>query len=149
MQRVEKSVRVGAPIGEVYSFWRNFENFPQFMENVKEVRRGGGDSWHWVLRGPLGVDVEFDARMTKDEPNKSIGWNSDGGTIETTGVVTFNEIGSDETEVHVVMQWYDPPAGPIGEALSRILQNPDTMLEEDLRRFKGVVEGRPANTFPR
>lgn len=30
MQRVEKSIRVGAPVDEVYRFWRDFENFPRF-----------------------------------------------------------------------------------------------------------------------
>jgi uncharacterized membrane protein len=150
MQRVEKSVRVGAPVEQVYGFWRDFRNFPQFMEHVEDVQvQGDGRRSHWRLKGPLGVPVEYDAMMTTDEPNKQIGWNSGGGQIETTGAVTFNDVGNGQTEVHVVVQWYDPPGGPVGEALSRILQNPDRMLEEDLRRFKGIVEGRTANTAPR
>ena len=44
MQRAEKSIRVNAPSDKVYQFWRSFENFPQFMEHVEEVRPiGGGD----------------------------------------------------------------------------------------------------------
>jgi uncharacterized membrane protein len=143
VQRVEKSIRVKAPASKVYEFWRNFQNFPSFMHNVEDVRVvGGNDAMsHWKIKGPLGVSVEFDAQMTKDEPNKQIGWNSTGGTVETSGAVTFTELG-DDTEVHVVMQYYDPPGGAVGEAASRVLQNPEAMLEEDLQRFKDIAEGR-------
>src|SRR5436305_22919 len=84
----------------------------------------------WKLKGPLGTKVEFDAEMTQDEPGRSIGWNSRDGQMGSTGNVTFTPM-EDNTLVHVVMQWYDPPAGPIGEAVSRILQDPQKMLDED------------------
>lgn len=143
MQRAEKSIRVNAPAEKVYQFWRNFENFPQFMEHVEEVRAtGGGDRMsHWKIKGPFGKTVEFDSEMTKDVPGKEIGWNSRGGEMETSGVVTFTDVG-DTTEVHVVMQWYDTPGGAVGEAVSRMFQDPEKMLEEDLMRFKDIAEGR-------
>ena len=143
MQRAEKSIRVNAPSDKVYQFWRSFENFPQFMEHVEEVRPiGGGDRMsHWKITGPLGKTVEFDSELVTDEPGKQIGWNSRGGEMETSGVVTFTDVG-DATEVHVVMQWYDTPGGAVGEAISRMFQSPEKMLEEDLQRFKDIVEGR-------
>lgn len=143
MQRVEKSIRVDAPVEKVYALWRDFENFPRFMEHVEEVRKldTDGGMTHWKLKGPVGMAVEYDARLTQDEPNKSIGWNSSGGSMETTGNVTFTQM-ENNTLVHVVMQWYDPPAGALGEAASRMLQDPDKMLEEDLHRFKNLAEGR-------
>jgi uncharacterized membrane protein len=146
MQRAEKSIRVNAPAEKVYQFWRNFENFPRFMEHVEEVHAIGGNDRlsHWKLKGPLGKTVEFDAELTQDEPGKQIGWNSRDGSdnsMETSGVVTFQEIDG-VTEVHVLMQWYDTPGGAIGEAASRMLQDPEKMLEEDLQRFKDIAEGR-------
>ncbi len=142
MQRVERSIRVAAPVSEVYNAWRNFERFPEFMEHVQEVRWIGADKKlsHWKLKGPMGVDVEYDAEITEDEPNRSIGWRSREGDLGVAGNVTFAEL-EGETAVHVIMQWFDPPAGPIGEAVSRMLQNPSEMLDEDLRRFKHMVEG--------
>ena len=143
MQRAEKSIRVNAPAEKVYQFWRNFENFPQFMEHVEEVRatRGNDRMSHWKIKGPFGKTVEFDSEMTKDEPGKEIGWNSRGGEMETSGVVTFTDVGN-ATEVHVLMQWYDTPGGAVGEAISRMFQDPEKMLEEDLMRFKDIAEGR-------
>ena len=143
MQRVEKSIRVKAPASQVYAFWRNFENFPRFMDNVEEVHCLDRDCRrsYWKLRGPMGSSVGYDAELIQDQPNTAVGWNARGGQIETTGTVTFTEQ-DDNTLVHVVMQWADPPGGPVGEAASRVLQNPDTMLQEDLQRFKDIAEGR-------
>ena len=143
MQRAEKTIRVNAPAEKVYQYWRNFQNFPQFMEHVEEVRPVSGNDklTHWKIKGPLGKSVEFDAELTKDEPNKTLGWNSAGGEMGTSGAVTFAETG-DNTEVHVVMQWFDPPGGAVGEVASKLLQDPEKMLEEDLQRFKDIAEGR-------
>jgi len=142
MQRVERSVRVAAPASEVYNAWRNFEQFPQFMEHVESVNWVGGDRKmsHWKLKGPMGVNVEYDAEIVEDEPNRSIGWRSLDGNLGNSGNVTFSEL-EGETLVHVIVQWFDPPGGPIGEVISRILQNPAEMLDEDLGRFKRMVEG--------
>jgi uncharacterized membrane protein len=143
MQRVERSIRVKAPASQVYQFWRNFENFPRFMENVEDVKLldPEGRRSHWKLRGPMGTSVEYDAELTQDESNTAIGWNTSDGEMTTTGNVTFTEQ-EDNTLVHVIMQWADPPGGAIGETASRVLQNPERMLEEDLQRFKDIAEGR-------
>lgn len=143
MQRAERSIRVRAQVKDVYTFWRNFENFPQFMEHVEEVRKldAEGKRTHWKLKGPIGIKVEYDANLTQDIENASLGWNSTGGSMQTSGTVTFTEL-EDYTEVHVVMQWYDTPGGAIGEFFSKLLQNPEEMLQEDLERFKNLVETR-------
>lgn len=145
MPRVEQSIRVQAPVEVVYRFWRNFENFPRFMEHVKDVRllNPDGTLCHWVLEGPLGTQAEFDARITQDEANRSIGWSSVEGTVGSSGNVTFTET-EHNTLVHAIVQWHDPPAGPIGELASTLLQDPERMLREDLERFKHVVEGSVA-----
>jgi len=145
LQRVERSIRVSASASKVYELWRNFERFPTFMNSVHEVTSlGDGRQSHWKITGPLGKEVEFDAEISEDEPNRSIGWRSmEGqGDIGVSGNATFSEVGEGETLVHVVMQWFDTPGGAIGEAVSRTLQNPEKMLEEDLHRFKDVAEGR-------
>jgi len=143
MQRVERSIRVKASAEQAYQFWRNFENFPRFMENVEEVRLldNDGRRSHWKLRGPMGKSVEYDADLTQDEPNRAIGWNSSAGEMSTTGNVTFTSQ-DDNTLVHVIMQWAQTPGGAVGEAASKMLQNPEKMLEEDLQRFKDIAEGR-------
>ncbi len=143
MPRAEHSIIVGVPVSEVYTVWHQFENFPQFMNNVKEVSKkdGEGKISHWKVAGPFGMNVEFNAEMTMDEPNKRIAWNSRGdGTVTTSGQVTFTELGTNQTQVHVVMNW-DAPAGKIGETVAKLTSDPQAELVEDLGRFKEMIEG--------
>lgn len=139
MRRVEKSIIVNVSPEQVYNTWRDFERFPRFMSNIREVRRTGDRSFHWIAEGPMGKTFEWDAEMTEDQPNQSIGWNSTGGDIQTSGQVTFQSL-DQGTEVHVTMNYYDVPGGGVGEAISGFLHDPDKRLEEDLRNFKQVVE---------
>lgn len=143
MQRVEKSIRVKGPATQAYQFWRDFQNFPRFMDHVEDVQclDATCQRSHWKVQGPFGKVVEYDAEMTQDVVNQSIAWNSTQGDIQTTGQVTFTDQG-DNTLVHVIMQWADVPGGAVGEAAVHMFNNPASMLEEDLQRFKDIVEGR-------
>lgn len=141
MQRVEKSIIVNLPSDEVYRCWSDLEQLPRFMRHLKEVRRTGERTYHWVAEGPLWRPIEWDAEITEDQPNRAIGWNSTGGDIETTGEVTFQPL-DQGTKVTVVMNYYDIPGGMLSEAVARLLQEPDKRLEEDLRTFKQMVESQ-------
>jgi uncharacterized membrane protein len=40
-QRGHETVEVQASVGEIFAYWSNFENFPNFMQNIEEVRMTG------------------------------------------------------------------------------------------------------------
>ncbi|MGH3088797.1 MAG: SRPBCC family protein, partial [Rubrobacteraceae bacterium] len=82
-QRVHESIEVQAPVEEVYRYWSNFENFPNFMQNVEEVRMTGQDTSRWQVKGPFGKSVQFDAKTTEMDPNRGIGWNTTDGEVMT------------------------------------------------------------------
>jgi ribosome-associated toxin RatA of RatAB toxin-antitoxin module len=147
MPRVEKDIIVNAPSDTVYQIWRNFENFPNFMENIDDVRTTGHARTHWKSRGPLGQEAEWDAEMTVDDPGRAIGWSSvEGSSVQTAGRVDF--VGEDGvTHVHVELQ-YDPPGGTVGAVATRVFANPDKQVETDLVRFKEAAErGREFSGF--
>ncbi|HET9533592.1 MAG TPA: SRPBCC family protein, partial [Blastocatellia bacterium] len=73
---IEKAVNIAAPVEEVFDFWTHHENFPRFMRNVREVRKIGEGRYHWVVAGPAGVSVEWDAEITKLVPNRLIEFKS-------------------------------------------------------------------------
>ncbi len=139
MANVTKEIIVNAPISQVFEFWKNFENFPRFMENIESIQVIGPDLTHWKMKGPLGMTVEWDAKTTYIEENKKIAWQSTEGTIETHGAVVFHENTPEQTRVTVGIE-YTPPGGALGEAAAKLFNNPDDQLEEDLRRFKQVVQ---------
>src|SRR5215203_1799278 len=140
-QRVEGSIAVVAPVEKVYDYWKNLENLPHFMTNVEEVRSTGPDTTHWVVKGPLGTKLEFDAKTTQNKPNEAIGWNTENGQVQTSGQVRFQELGADRTRVEVQMNYWDAPGGKAGEVASRIVANPQVMVQQDLQNFKEIMEG--------
>lgn len=136
------SIEVEAPVAKVYEYWRNLENLPSFMKNIEEVRATGPDTTHWVVKGPLGYRAEFDARTTQDEPNSAIGWNTVNGDLQTSGQVRFQEVTPNRTKIEVQMKYADPPAGKLGEAASRLTSGPKAIMEQDLKNFKDIMEGK-------
>jgi uncharacterized membrane protein len=140
-QRVEGSIEIVAPVEKVYDYWKTLENLPHFMTNVEEVRSTGPDTTHWVVKGPLGAKLEFDAKTTQNKPNEAIGWNTENGQVQTSGQVRFQELGSDRTRVEVQMNYWDAPGGKAGEVASRVVANPQVMVQQDLQNFKEIMEG--------
>ena len=47
MSTIEKSIEVNVPEYTAYAQWMHFEEFPQFMEGVKEVTRLDAKRFHW------------------------------------------------------------------------------------------------------
>jgi len=137
---VEESITINKPVNEVFRFWRNFENFPQFMEHLESVSMREEGISHWVAKGPAGVKVEWDARIINEVENKVIGWQSlEGSTISTAGSVNFEETPRG-TMVRVHFQ-YNPPAGKLGAAVAKLFgAEPNTTVREDLRRLKQLLE---------
>jgi len=140
--RVEKSVTVNASPEELYRFWRNFENLPRFMHNLEKVEVRDDRRSHWWTKGPAGSTVDWEAEIINEIPNELIGWRSvDGSKVDNAGSVHFTpSTGGRGTEVKVVLR-YDPPAGVLGAAVSKILgEDPAMNVQEDLRRLKMLVE---------
>jgi uncharacterized membrane protein len=140
MAAIANYTSVPAPVEKVYSYWRDFTNLPSFMPHVKEVSPVAGDDslTHWKVDGPLGVDAEWEARITEDVPNEKIAWASvEGSRVENAGVVRFDARGG-HTDIEVALE-YEPPAGAAGELAARMFENPERQVEDALARFKELV----------
>jgi uncharacterized membrane protein len=140
--RRKAGVTVNRPAEEVYAFWRNFENFPQFMRHLESVTDIGGGRSHWVAKAPAGKEVQWEAEMTADVPNERISWRSaEGSEIYNAGTVSFQRApGNRGTEVRVELE-YDPPFGKLGAQLAKLFrEEPGQQIFDDLRHFKQVME---------
>ena len=135
-----QSTVVLANVADVYRIWSNFEFFPRFMHDIKSVTMLDERTSHWVMKGPLGADIEWDAETTRQEENQRVAWNSkDNSAVKTSGQVTFRPLGVNQTEVTVTLQ-YDPPAGAAGQAVASLFANPEKRVHDDLEQFKLFVE---------
>ncbi|HET6615074.1 MAG TPA: SRPBCC family protein [Dehalococcoidia bacterium] len=141
MSKVEREIVVQAPADTVYQVWRNFENFPNFMSNIDAVTETGNGRSRWRAKGPLGSAAEWDAEILVDEPGRAIAWRSidtPDNNVRTQGAVRFEDAG-DATRLFVTMS-YDAPAKGLGELAAKIFSNPEKQVDEDLHRFKQMIE---------
>jgi uncharacterized membrane protein len=139
---VEESMTINRTPWDLYQFWRNFDNLPRFMQHVKSVQVTDEKKSHWVVDGPAGKDVEWDAEIINDEPNSLIAWRSlADATVDNAGSIRF--VPGPEgrgTEVRVVID-YIPPAGRVGKWVAALFgKDPASEIREDLRRFKRLME---------
>jgi len=144
---IQKAININAPLDDVFAFFTNYENFPQFMSHVREVRDTGDNRSHWVVDGPAGVPVEWDAVITRLEANEVLAWKSvPGSVVKSAGVIRFAQNADGTTRVDLKMS-YNPPAGAIGHAASKLFRaDPKKQLDDDLARAKTFLEtGTPAH----
>lgn len=137
-----KSVTVNQPTESLYRYWRDFTTLPRFMSRLESVRMVGERRWHWKARGPVGLPLEWDSELVEERPGELIAWRSvPGGALEHSGSVRFRPApGERGTTVSVEIE-YTPPAGVLGAKIARLLgQAPEQQLQEDLRRFKQLME---------
>jgi uncharacterized membrane protein len=140
--RTKRSITVNRPVDEVYSFWRDFQNFPQFMRHLESVTMTGDRRSHWVAKAPAGQTVEWDADTLEDRPNELISWRStEGASVYNAGSVRFMPApGGRGTEVRVDLT-YDPPFGKLGSKVAMLFrEEPGQQVMDDLRHFKQVME---------
>jgi len=140
--RTKRSITVNRPVEEVYGFWRNFENLPQFMRHLESVTVTGDKRSHWKAKAPVGKTVEWDADTLEDRPNELISWRSvEGSDIYNAGSVRFMRApGNRGTEIRVELE-YDPPLGKLGSKVAMLWrEEPGQQVMDDLRHFKQVME---------
>lgn len=139
--RVEKSVEVARSPMELYYFWHELTNLPLIMPHVRSVTVDGTRS-RWIVAGPAGREVAWDAEFINEKPGELIAWQSlPGGDVQTAGSVHFEAIGDGgSTRVKVAME-YQPVGGRAGAWVARLLgAAPEQQLEDDLGRFKERME---------
>ena len=141
MTTIEKTIEVSVPVRTAYNQWTQFEQFPRFMEGVKEVQQL--DDKHLRWRAEIaGKEVEWTSEITQQVPDQRIGWRSTSGA-QNAGSVSFLALADNRTQLtlHMVI---DPEgaAQSTGSALGLV----GARIEGDLKRFKDFIEKRGQET---
>jgi uncharacterized membrane protein len=139
---VLESVTINRPVADLYRFWRNLENLPQFMRHLESVEKATDTISHWRAQGPAGTTVEWDAEIYNEIPNKLIAWRSlEGADVVSAGSVNFDEAAAGRGARVTVHLQYSPPGGKVGAAVAKLFgRDAETEIREDLRRFKQLLE---------
>ena len=139
---VQKTVIVHAPIHKVFDLWSQFENYPKFMRHVRDIDiEIGGRRTAWIVDGPAGTTVNFEAETIELEPDRVIAWRTlPAQPIEHEGRIRFEQVDDSTTRVTVRMS-YRPPGGVLGHAIAHILGwDPKSRIDDDIVRMKSLLE---------
>ncbi len=137
MARIEQSIDVNVPVSTAYNQWTQFEEFPKFMEGVKEVRQLDDSHLHWVVEHN-NQKHEFDTEISEQRPDERVAWKTTDGKAHA-GAVTFHRIDDASSRVMVQMDW--EPEGML-ETLGKALGSDDRRVKSDLEKFKELIESR-------
>ena len=139
--QVSRAVTINRPKEDLFAYWRNFKNLPQFMQHLESVEVLGPDRSFWVAKAPLGSHAEWSAQIYREKPNEMIAWRSlADADVDNVGVVKFRPAPAGGTVVEVQLN-YRAPLGKLGATVAKLLgEEPQVQLNEDLRRFKQLME---------
>jgi hypothetical protein len=139
--QVEKTVEVDVPVHTAYNQWTQFEEFPQFMGGVDEVRQVSASLTHWVAQ-IAGVRREWDAAILEQVPDSKVAWAATTGATNA-GAVYFQSLGPARTLVRLHLE-YEPEG--LVEKVGDFLNVVSRQAEGDLERFKSFIESRGTAT---
>jgi uncharacterized membrane protein len=141
MASIEKSIDVNVPIRTAYNQWTQFEEFPRFMEGVKQVKQLDDKSLHWRAE-VMGKDVEWLAEITQQIPDERITWRSTSGA-KNAGSISFQPLAPEQTRLTLRLE-YEPHG--VAETSGSGLGLVSMRVEGDLKRFKKFIEERGQET---
>jgi uncharacterized membrane protein len=141
MERAHKSFEIDVPVRTAYNQWTQFEEFPRFMDGVKEVRQLDDTHLHWCA-SIAGKDKEWDAEITEQVPDQVIAWRSTSGN-PNSGRVRFDPIGADRTRIDLEME-YEPQGAleKAGDAMGVVSRQIDKTVDD----FRQFIEKRGRET---
>ena len=139
------SIDVNVPVRNAYNQWTQFEDFPRFIEGVKQVHRFDDRHLHWKAEvGGKGKEGEME--ITEQTPDQRIAWRSHAGAIINEGVVSFQQLSSSRSKVWLQLT-YNPEdvVTHVGDAYGMVSSHVHRVLE----RFKAFIETRGRETGAR
>jgi len=141
MASIEKSIDINVPARTAYNQWTQFEEFPHFMEGVRQVTQLTDKRLRWRV-DIGGKEKEWDAEITEQIPDRRIAWRSLTGA-SNAGVVNFEHLSDAKARVTVRMDY--TPEGAV-ESIGDWVGLVSNRVEGDLQRFKEFIESRGTET---
>jgi uncharacterized membrane protein len=134
---VEHTIEANVPVRVAYDQWTQFEDFPRFMEGVKQVVQKDDKTLEWTAE-IAGREKTWTAEIVEQTPDRQVAWRSTSGA-PNSGVVSFQSTGPSSTKVTLRLEAQpDDPIDKAGDALGFL----DRQVKEDLDEFKEFVESR-------
>ncbi|MGW5974744.1 SRPBCC family protein [Streptomyces sp. NPDC055186] len=140
MSTLEQHVDVGVPLGEAWESLHRVENYPHFVDGLRDARTEAEGRAH------LGVEAggrsrELEAEVSDREGEHVMEWHTTGAP-DLTGSFSLRSIDENRTRVQTRLE-YEPGTirdtfgGPKGFAQANAIER---LVRSDLEHFKEYVE---------
>ena len=135
-------IDVNVPVRTAYNQWTQFEDFPQFMEGVKQVTQLDAKRLHWKAE-IAGKAKEWVVKIIEQTPDKRIAWTSQDAALNGA-LVTFHSLSGAKSMI-LVRVGYTTEDGVtnVGDGMSAV----SLRMQRDLERFKAFIEKRYCETM--
>jgi uncharacterized membrane protein len=139
---VGRRVLINRPRAELFAFWSNFQNLPQFMVNIESIQPTGANRAVWTIAAPAGQKVEIETETVDIVEGEAIGWRSvENSDIKTEGRVTFADAPAGRGTIVTADIGYEPPGGDLGRLVAKLFAaEPNIQARHELKRFKMLME---------
>jgi uncharacterized membrane protein len=143
MPKVQDSIEVQVPVQQAYNQWTQFEEFPKFMDGIQSVQQLDETHVQWVAEIG-GASRQWTTEVTEQQPDEKIAWKTIDGEVKNDGVVTFEQVGPNQTRVNVEMdvEGESTMQNVAGDLLGVVKDQ----VHGDLERFKQLIERRDEET---
>jgi hypothetical protein len=147
MVSVQRSIEIRVPVHTLYQQLTQFEDYPQFMQDIESVEQRDATHLHWKAR-MMNAPVEWDAVITECIPDQHIAWQSENGP-GNAGKLELQAVGTAASRLTItlVSEIDFEPVSPAGDVKAEFSER----IWEDLARLRSMVEakrqqGTPAQT---
>jgi uncharacterized membrane protein len=143
MPKVQDSIEVRVPVQQAYNQWTQFEEFPKFMDGIQSVQQLDETHVEWVAE-IRGESRQWTTEITEQRPDEKVAWKTIDGEVRNDGVVSFEQLGDNQTRVNVEMdvESESTPENVAGDLLGVVKDQ----VHGDLERFKQLIENRDKET---
>ncbi|TFW00524.1 SRPBCC family protein [Oxalobacteraceae bacterium OM1] len=138
MARIQQSIEIRVPVHVAYNQLVQFEDYPQFMEEVRAVEQVDEGHLHWTTI-MSNRPVEWDAQIVEQQADRCIAWHNVSGPTNS-GRVDVEPLGDDASRVTLTLdaEPQQVPGSPSGDSAQEMEQR----LRMDLARMKDFIEQR-------
>jgi HSP20 family molecular chaperone IbpA len=139
MTQIRQTIELNVPVYTAYNQWTQFEDFPKFMDGVREVKQLDDAHLHWrAIRH--GQEIEWDSEIIEQIPDQLITWRDMDGP-GNQGSIYFQPLKDNSSRVELVMEIAEK------EVEETILESGvQQRIEQDLGRFKQMLESQGKET---
>jgi len=132
---VFQAIDLDVPVRTAYNQWTQFETFPRFLDNVKEVRQLDDTHVQWRVE-IAGREFRWTAEIYEQIPDERIAWSSVDGAINA-GSACFRPLS--ESSCRILLEMAYEPQGLV-EDLGAMLGAVSRNLASQLKAFKQYLE---------